>query len=83
MVANIPSAYRETIAAALRAMRPDVAVIEVDPDDVDGAVARVRPRLVICSRITTAIQRHACAGYLVHPRSSPARLPGLVPSHFS
>lgn len=63
MLANIPSAYRETTAAALRAMRPDVEVIEVDPDDVDGAVARVRPRLVICSRITTAIQRHAGADF--------------------
>ncbi len=56
LVANEPCAYREAITGVLRVLRPDIEVDAVDPDGLDGEVARLRPHLVVCSRITVAQQ---------------------------
>lgn len=44
--------YRDTVAAALRALRPDIEVYEAESADLDREVLRLRPTLVICCRIT-------------------------------
>jgi len=56
LVANEPCAYREAITDVLRELRPHIEVNAVEPDGLDGEVARLRPHLVVCSRITGAVQ---------------------------
>ena len=56
LVANEPCAYREAITGVLRELRPHIEVNAVEPVRLDGEVARLRPHLVVCSRITVAVQ---------------------------
>ena len=56
LVANEPCAYREAITGVLRELRPLIEVNAVEPDGLDREVARLRPHLVVCSRITVAVQ---------------------------
>jgi len=49
LVANEPRAYRETIAAALRCLRPLVEVVAGDPRWLNGEIARLRPHLLLSS----------------------------------
>jgi hypothetical protein len=56
LVAAEPRTYREVITCVLRELRPHIEVDVVEPDDLDGEVARLRPHLVVCSRITVALQ---------------------------
>ncbi len=52
LVANEPSYYREVIAAGLSHLRPRLEVVTIDPAELDGAVIREAPQIVICSRLT-------------------------------
>jgi len=56
LVANEPCAYREAITGALRELRPHIEINAAEPEILDGEVARLRPHLVVCSRITGAVQ---------------------------
>jgi hypothetical protein len=55
LVANEPCAYREAITDVLRELRPHIEVNAVEPEGLDGEVARLRPHLVVCSRITASV----------------------------
>ena len=50
LLGNEPLAYREVLQAAVSLLRPTVQVSVVEPSELDGAVRRWRPHLVICSR---------------------------------
>jgi hypothetical protein len=56
IMANEPRSYRTVLAATIGRLRPDVKVITVDPEDLDAAVIRLAPALVLCSRLTPAIR---------------------------
>jgi hypothetical protein len=56
LVANELTSYRETIAMVIRELHPHVEVFEADPETLDMEVARLRPDLVICSRITSLVR---------------------------
>jgi hypothetical protein len=56
LVANELCTYRETIAEVLQEFRPHVEIHCVDPDDLDHEIARLRPHMVLCSRLTDAVQ---------------------------
>jgi len=56
LVANELTSYRQTIAIVIRDLHPDVEVFEADPEALDGEVARLRPHLVICSRLTSLVR---------------------------
>lgn len=43
-------AYRDTIAAAVRTLRPWTEVEVAEPGSLEAEIARLRPHLVICSR---------------------------------
>ena len=43
-----PRVYRDAIGNAIRELRPHVEVVILEPDEVEGAVARLDPDLVIC-----------------------------------
>ncbi len=64
LVANDPRAYREVISGALTRLRPLIEVSAALPEELDEAVARVRPHLVICSHLTAAA-RAACLAWVV------------------
>lgn len=56
LVANELASYRESIAAVLRISLPDAEVFEADSADLNREVLRLRPDLVICSRVTSLVE---------------------------
>ena len=38
LLANVPRAYREVIASAIRALRPNLEVESTEPDELDGCI---------------------------------------------
>ena len=71
LFANEPRAYREVLAAALATLRPHVEAVALAPGNLDGVVARLRPRLVVCSRLTAAVEAGAPNWVLLHPDGAP------------
>ena len=67
MLANEPRYEREVLAAALRALRPEAELVELTGDRLEGKVAALQPRLVICSDATAAVRAHAPAWVLLYP----------------
>jgi hypothetical protein len=67
LVAHEPRAYREALAAALRALRPEAEVVVVEPQDLDGEASRRRPDLVFCSRLGEPVRSRARAWALLYP----------------
>jgi hypothetical protein len=67
VVANAPHIYREAIVAVVCELRPTSAVLSTDPAELDAAVLRHTPHLVICSRLTPAVQERAPAWVLLYP----------------
>jgi hypothetical protein len=79
LLANAPRAYREALATAVRALRPDVDVCLGDPAHLDADVRASRPDLVICSELCPAIEADARAWAVLYPggaRLSVASLDG-------
>lgn len=56
LVANEFASYRESVAAVLRAMTRGVVVFEAESKDLNREVVRLRPDLVICSRVTSLVR---------------------------
>lgn len=56
LLANEPRSYRQVFAGALRALRPHVEVITVEPNAVEEEAPRLRPDAVVCSRTTPALR---------------------------
>ena len=67
VVANEPRAYREALAGALQELRPHIEIISLEPDDLEGKVCEYSPRLVLCSRLTEAVERCSDAWILLYP----------------
>ena len=73
VVANEPRSYRDALAVAFRCLRTDFEIITAEPADLSAEVARVQPRLVICSRLASAVEDQVGA-WIVLPadRGAPA-----------
>lgn len=56
LVANEFASYRQSVAAVLRDTIPDLAVFEVESKNLNREVLRLRPDLVICSRVTSLVR---------------------------
>ena len=56
LVANELTSYRQTIAIVISDTHPNVEVFEADSETLDREVARLRPDLVICSRVTRLVR---------------------------
>jgi hypothetical protein len=61
LVANEPTIYLEVISAAFRVLRPGVEVFTAKPEDLDLEFSRLRPQLVVCSRLTRRVELDAPA----------------------
>lgn len=67
MLGNDPQSYREAFAYALHISCPDASVRVVEPDDLDDEFLRYLPDIVICSRLTRAVEEQARAWLLLYP----------------
>jgi hypothetical protein len=67
LVANELRSYRETLAAAIRILRPNTEVFAIDPDKLDSEVERLRPQLVICSHATPTVKSQSLAWVELYP----------------
>jgi hypothetical protein len=56
LMANELRSYREAIAQVMRRLRPDVEVYETEPDEMNQEITRLRPNLVVCSRVTPVVE---------------------------
>lgn len=56
LVAHEPRVYRETLSSAFMALRPEADVRAVDPAELDAALVSMQPHLVLCSRLTAAVE---------------------------
>ncbi len=67
LVANELASYREGIAAVLRFSFPDLEVFEATSADLNREVLRLRPELVICSRVTSLVKDRVPNWVELHP----------------
>ena len=67
LVANEPLVFRDVLSSQLPRLRPGLTVLRVDPAELDEAVARLRPRLVICNQVTDSIRQYATASLVLDP----------------
>ena len=56
LLANEPRLYREVLAETFQGLRPQFEACAVEPQELDQEVLRVRPDLVICDRVTPAVE---------------------------
>lgn len=59
LVANELRSYREAIARAIRALRPEIEVFDTEPEFLNRRLLQLRPDLVLCSELTELA--HYCA----------------------
>ncbi len=71
LVANELASYRQSVAAVLRAMLPDLEVFEADSGDLNREVLRLRPEMVICSRLTAVVRDRVPNWVELYPDCAP------------
>ena len=67
VIANEPRSYREAIGIALRKLRPNFEVVIVEPGALDLEIERLAPQMVICSRLTYAVETGCLAWVELYP----------------
>lgn len=67
LLTNGPRSYRETIAAALQALRPETEVRTVEPEMLSRELEDFAPQLVICSSITSAMKTGVLSWVELYP----------------
>lgn len=67
LLANEPLAYRDTLALALRLLRPMDRVIVAEPDALDRNVLRHRPQVVVCSELTSLVEAKVPTWVVLYP----------------
>lgn len=72
LVANEPLAYRETMAAALRCLRPEADVAEATAERLEAAPPDPLPHLLICSDVDLLDRIPAPAWLLLYPEGDPS-----------
>jgi hypothetical protein len=58
------------LATELPLLRPWLHILPVDPADLDAAVYRFRPVLVICSQLREALRGQGTAWILLYPEGA-------------
>jgi hypothetical protein len=67
VVANEPRSYREVLTAAFHGLRPAVDVVAVLPEELDDAVVRLHPDLVVLSDASPLLEQWACDWVMLYP----------------
>jgi hypothetical protein len=71
LVANEFTSYRQALATVIRDLRPHVEVFEAESESLDGEVARLGPDLVVCSRVTHAVNQRVANWVELYPDCKP------------
>jgi hypothetical protein len=74
LLANEPRAYRDTLAVALRLLRPTDTIIVAEPDTLDRTVLRHRPHVVVCSELTSLVESQVPTWVVLYPDGSETAL---------
>jgi hypothetical protein len=67
VVGNAPRSYREVLTAAFHGLRPSVEVVAVLPEEVDDAVTRLHPDLVVLSDASPLLDEWVCDWVILYP----------------
>ncbi len=67
LLGNEPRIYREALAEALRAFRPNVKLVVLEPEALDSEVKRLTPQLVVCSHLTRTVRGIPLAWVELYP----------------
>ena len=67
IMANEPRCYREIISATLRALKPNIEVVDVEPEALEREVERLAPQLVVCSRLSPCVESTTLAWMELYP----------------
>lgn len=67
LLANEPGTYRSLLAAELPFLRPNLRVLEVNPAELDAALTRLNPSIVICSRTIKSVRTVEFAVLVLYP----------------
>jgi hypothetical protein len=70
VVGHEPRFYREALAEALRCLCPDLEIVLTDPATLDQDVDYDCAQVVICSRVSAAIEQQALAWVLLYPNGA-------------
>lgn len=70
LVANEPRSYRETLSTVIAQLRPRLEVLTAEPTDLDREVLRSLPDLVVCSRLSGAVELEAPAWIELYPEGT-------------
>lgn len=71
LISSELESYREVLAEAFRTFYPDLDVFEAEPYDLDRKVERIRPDLVVCSRVTNVIKKNVLVWVELYSDGSP------------
>ena len=71
LVANELASYRESIAAVFWVALPCVGVFEAASADLNREVLRLRPEMVICSRVTSLVEDRVPNWIELYPECGP------------
>jgi hypothetical protein len=67
LFANEPRTYRQAMAGAIEKLRPQDEVVVAKPEQLDEQVERLRPHVVICSRVSPTVRRIAHSWVELYP----------------
>jgi uncharacterized protein YabN with tetrapyrrole methylase and pyrophosphatase domain len=67
LLANEPRAYRDTLAVALRLLRPQAAVIVTDPSTLEEDILQYDPQMVICSQLSQVVNSDVPTWVVLYP----------------
>lgn len=67
LIANDPRAYRDTIAVALRLLRPHLDLQVADPETLDEMIILHAPQVAICSYLTTIVETRVPTWIVLYP----------------
>ncbi len=67
LLANEPRAYRESIAAVFRQLRPNAEVITAEPEDLEARILELAPDMVICSQATDVVRERVLVWVELYP----------------
>lgn len=76
LVANEPDLPREALARTLAALRPDALILLAQPEELEAAILRDAPDVIICSRAIEMLTTHADRWIVLHPGGASASLIG-------
>ena len=71
LLANEFASYRQTLATVIRDLLPHVEVFEAESESLDGEIDRLRPDLVICSRVTHTVRQRVANWVELYPERKP------------